>query len=127
MNEIMRAYVAELREMPSEKAADWLLQRYPRGGEAIILLEHISLRKSDYRRLAEHYLAGPPHAHDRAYRLFGHRLGLTRLVRVLAEAQGRDSRDADLLAYHLRPMLRDAKDAEELREATAFIDALATS
>jgi hypothetical protein len=126
MNETMRAQAAELRELPSGRAADWLLQRYPRGGEAIILLEHISLRKSDYRRLAEHYLVGPTHAHDRAYRLFGHRLGLTRLVRILGETQRRDSRDADLLAYHLRPMLRNAKNAEELRESTAFIDALAT-
>jgi len=113
--------------MSSEMAADWLLQHYPHGGEAIILLEHISLRKSDYHRLAEQYLAGPSHAHDRAYRLFRDRLGLTRLVRILGKAQDRDSRDADLLAYHLRPMLRDAKDAEELREATAFIDVLATS
>lgn len=127
MNETMRAYAAELRAMPSEEAADRLLQRYPRGGEAIILLEHISLRKSDYRRLAEHYLAGPTHSHDRAYRLFGSRLGLTELVRIIGETQGRDGRDADLLAYHLKPMLRDAKNAEELREATAFIAVLAAS
>ncbi|NIJ63431.1 hypothetical protein FHR20_000362 [Sphingomonas leidyi] len=127
MDEIMRGHAAELREMSSARAADWLLQRYPRGGEAIILLEHISLRKGDYRRLAEQYLAGPSHAHDRAYRLFRDRLGLTRLIRILGETQGRDSRDADLLAYHLRPMLRGAKDAKELREATAFVDALAAS
>tara|TARA_Y100000815_G_C13182675_1_gene439902 strand:+ start:425 stop:808 length:384 start_codon:yes stop_codon:yes gene_type:complete len=127
MNEAMRQHAAELRGMQSAQAADWLLQHYPRGGEGIILLEHISLSKSDYRRLAEHYLVGPSHAHDRAYRLFGHRLGLTGLIRILGETKGRDSRDADLLAYHLRPMLRNAKDAEELREATAFIDALAMS
>ncbi len=127
MNETMRTHAAELRAMPSEEAADWLLQRYPRGGDAIILLEHISLSKSHYRRLALHYLAGPSHAHDRAYRLFASRLGLSGLIRVLGETRDRDRRDADLLAYHLRPMLRDAKDTEELREATAFIDALATS
>jgi hypothetical protein len=112
--------------MPSETAADWLLQHYPFGGEGITLLKHVSLNRRDYRRLARNYLAGPSHAHDRAYRLFAHRLGLAGLVRVLGETQGRDGRDADLLAYHLRPMLGDAKDAEELREAAAFVDSLAS-
>lgn len=120
----MRAQAAELRRMRSETAADWLLQHYPSGGEGIILLEHVSLRGDDYRRLARHYLAGPSHAHDRAYRLFAHRLGLADLVRILGETRGRDGRDADLLAYHLRPMLRSAKNAEELREAAAFVDKL---
>src|SRR3954464_11854489 len=127
MNEIMRAHAVELRRMPSETAADWLLQHYPSGGEAITLLEHVSLRRGDYRRLAKHYLAGPSHAHDRAYRLFARRLGLAGVVRILGETHGRDGRDADLLAYHIRPMLEDAKDAEELREAAAFVDRLASS
>jgi len=126
MNKIMRALAVELRRTPSENAADWLLQHYPSGGEAITLLEHVSLRQGDYRRLATHYLAGPTHAHGRAYRLFAQRLGLAGLVRILGETQGRDGRDADLLAYHLRPMLEDAKDAEELREAAAFVDRLAS-
>jgi hypothetical protein len=125
MNETMHAHAAELRGMQSEQAADWLLLHYPSGGEGIILLEHVSLRRGDYRRLAKHYLAGPSHAHDRAYRLFARRLGLSGLIRILDETQCRDGRDGDLLAYHLRPMLRDAKDAEELREAAAFVDRLA--
>lgn len=124
MNETMRAEVAELRRMPSGAATDWLVQHYPSGGQAIELLEHTSLRRGDYRRLARHYLAGPSHAHGRAYRLFAQRLGLAELIRILGETQGRDPRDADLLAYHLRPMLNDAKDAEELRRAVAFIDRL---
>jgi hypothetical protein len=127
MNETMRAHAAELRRMPSEAAVDWLLQHYPACGEAITLLEHVSLRRGDYRRLAKHYLAGPSHAHDRAYRLFAQRLGLAGLIRILGETQRRNGRDADLLVHHLRPMLRDAKDAEELREAAAFVDSLASS
>lgn len=123
----MRAHVAELKNMQSEAAADWLLKHYPYpSGEGIILLEHVTLKTGDYHRLARHYLAGPSYAHDRAYRLFAHRLGLRRLIRVLDETQGRNGRDAELLAYHLRPMLRIAKDAEEWREAAAFVDRLAT-
>jgi len=122
----MRARAAELRSMPSEGAADWLLQHYPDGGEGIILLEHVSLRKGDYRRLARRYLAGPVHAHARAYRLFAQRIGVDELLRVLSETQGRSDRDADLLAYHLRPLLRDAKDAGDAREAASFIDGLAS-
>jgi hypothetical protein len=124
MDEIMRAHAAELRGMGSETAANWLLQRFPSGGEAINLLEHVSLRRCDYRRLADHYLAGPTHASDRAYRLFAQRLGLAGLVRVLGQTSSRDDRDANLLAYHLKPMLRDAKNADEVREAAAFVDRL---
>jgi hypothetical protein len=46
------------------------------------------------------------------------------LIRILDETPGRNGSDADLLAYHLKPLLRNAKDAEELREAEAFIDRL---
>lgn len=127
MNEEQRELAAELRSKPSDQIADWLLQRYPNGGEAIVLLEHVTLRKSDYRRLAARYLAGRSHAQDRAYRLFAQCLGLSGLIRILGETRHREARDADLLAYHLRPLLRHARNEQELREATAFVDALAES
>ena len=125
MNEEQRELAAELRSKPSDQIADWLLQHYPNGGEAIVLLEHVTLRKSDYRRLAARYLAGRSHADNRAYRLFAQYLGLSGLIRILGEARHREARDADLLAYHLRPLLRHARNEQELREATAFVDALA--
>lgn len=124
MNEEQRRLASELRGKSSGEAADWLLQHYPAGGEAIILLEHIALRKTDYRRLAKRYLAGKTHAHDRAYRLFAQRLGLTDMIRILGSTTNREPRDGDLLAYHLSPLLKHAKNGEELQEAATFLDAL---
>ena len=127
MNEGQRELAAELRSKTSEQIADWLLQHRPNGGEAIVLLEHVTLRKSDYQRLAARYLAGRCHANSRAYRLFAQRLGLGGLIRILSETRPCEARDADLLAYHLRPLLRLARNEQELREATAFVEALAES
>lgn len=126
MDETMRAHAAELRRMPSETAADWLIQHDPSGDIAITLLKHVSLRRGDYQRLAKHYLAGPTHADGRAYHLFAERLGLAGLIRILSEQKVRDCRDADLLAYHLGPILRDAKNVEESQEAAAFVESLAS-
>lgn len=119
----MRAKAAMLRGMSSKEAADWLKQHDEPRGSAIKLLEHVSLRKRDYRRLAVHFLSGRTHAHAGAYRLFALRLGLKELVRTLAETP-RSEGDAALLAYHLRPMLEDAKDDEERQEATAYVNRL---
>ena len=124
MNEEQRELTAELRSKPSDQIADLLLQRYPNGGEAIVLLEHVTLHKSGYRRLAARYLAGRPHAQNSAYRLFAQRLGLSGLIRILGETKNREARDGALLAYHLRPLMCHARNEQELREAIAFIDAL---
>jgi len=126
MNDQMRKITAELRAKPSGEAADWLLQHYP-GAEAIALLEHLSLRKDDNRRLASHYLAGPTHANDRAYRVFARQLGLSELVRILGDNEERNGRDAELLAYHLSPLLFEARDAEEQRTVGEFVESLGSS
>ena len=127
MNEEQRKLATELRGKPSDQIADWLLQHYPKGGEAIVLLEHVTLRKRDYRRLAARYLAGRSHSHNRAYRLFAQHLGLSGLIRILGETQNREARDADLLAYHIKPLLRLAQNEQELREAIDFMEELALS
>jgi hypothetical protein len=124
MDEMMRAQAAELRKMPSSDAADWLLQHYPRGGEGIILLEHISLRKADTRRLAEQYLSGAPFAQDRPYRVFSKLLGLPGLIRILRATPTRTASDADLLAYHLEPLIRQAQDDESRQSGSAFLTGL---
>lgn len=127
MNDELRKVAADLQAKPSGEAADWLLQHYPSGGDAIALLEHLSLRKADTRRLASHYLGGATHANTRAYRLFAERLGLGELVGVLAETDRRSARDGDLLAYHLRPLVDETRDPEERRTAAAFLASLASS
>ena len=123
----MRAHAAELRNMASSAAADWLLQHYPRGGEGIILLEHISLRKADSRRIAEQYLSGPTAAHDRPYRVFAKLLGLPGLISVLRACSTRSAKDADLLAYHLKPLIRDTHDEESQRTGLAFLASLSAT
>jgi|SRR6218665_115042 len=127
MNEAMRAEAADLRKMASSEAANWLLEHYPQGGEGIILLEHVSLRKADTRRIAEQYLAGATAAHDRPYRVFAKLLGLSGLVRVLRTNATRSARDADLLAYHLEPLIREAQDMESRRTGQSFLASLSSS
>jgi hypothetical protein len=128
MNEEMRRCAAELRTKSSGEAADWLLTRYPaegaHWGEALTLLEHVSLRKNDVRKLASNYLKRSPFAQDRPYRLFAKLLGLEELLSILLERLPTDQRGADLLLYHLRPMLDAAETDEECRAASEFLAAL---
>lgn len=126
MDEMMRAQAAELRKMPSSAAADWLLQHYPRGGEGIILLEHISLRKADTRRIAKQYLSGAPFAQDRPYRIFAKLLGLSELIRILGVSPTRTANDAELLAYHLEQLIRQSQDDESRQSGSAFLTSLRT-
>jgi len=124
MNEAMRAQAVNLRSMASADAANWLLEQYPRSNEGIVLLEHLSLRRSDTERLARAYLAGPTWTNGRPYRLFAQRLGLNGLVRLLDERKDRDGRDNELLRYHLEPIVRDCPSIEDQREAADFVASL---
>ena len=110
VNDELRARAKELREMAAVDAAEWLVEEYHRGGNVIVLLEHVSLRKADYLRLADLYLSGATLAHGRPYRLFAERLGLEKFTDLIARTGPRSPRDASLLAYHLRAILSDAWD-----------------
>ncbi|QDP19032.1 hypothetical protein [Sphingomonas xanthus] len=128
MNEEMRKAAADLRTMPSAEATDWLIARYPVGssdwGSALTLLDHVSLRKQDNRRLATHYLGASPFAHDRPYRVFEKLLGLSELLAIISLSMPANERDADLLMYHLRPLLDCADTDEERRAASEFLEAI---
>lgn len=130
MDEKMCALAAELRMMSSEVAADWLLTRYSferrDWGDALVLIDHITLRKIDLRKLASYYLSGNTYAHDRPYRLFAKRLGLTETLRILLAALPANPRELGLLMYHLKPLLDAAEDEDERRAASEFTAALKT-
>ena len=57
----MRTAAAELRKRPSKDVADWLMARYPMDscawGNALILLNNVSVRKSDFKPLASNISA----------------------------------------------------------------------
>jgi hypothetical protein len=129
MDEEMRRTAADLRATPSKEAADWLMARYPVGtsewGKALILLNHVSVRKADLRRLACHYLNRAPYAQDRPYRVFAKLLGLKELLAVLAERPPSNEPDTNLLLYHLRPILGSAETADDCRAVTEFMAVLA--
>jgi hypothetical protein len=99
--------------MPSAEAADWILDTYPAGqpdwGEAILLMEHVSLRRADWERLARHYLTMGPYAQDRPYRLFLRMLGVPRFVEIMQQCVAGGSDRLDLLRYHLEPLFRDVQ------------------
>lgn len=111
-----------LRLMPSEEAADWLLHHHPLGspdwGRALQLMEHLSLRRADWTRLARHYLSNAPYAQDRPYRLFARALGTRRFLAVLAQVLPTSSDRYDLLRYHLEPLFRDAQGQDRAAVGT---------
>lgn len=128
MDERMREMAAELRSKPSSEAVDWLLSRYPlenaEWGNALTLIDHISLRADDARRLASYYLSRAPYASDRPYRIFARALGLRRLLDVLGQSLPIAETDRDLLLYHLRPLFEASTSNRERNAISAFMDRL---
>src|SRR5262245_53445049 len=132
MNEEMRKHAAELRKLPSGEIAKWLMTEYPlesaHWGDALILLEHVSLKKNDAGAIARYYLSGLPHASDRAYRVFVKLLSLDGLIDVVQEYLPTDRSRRDLLFYHLDPIIREhARSAEHVRMARLALDSQPSS
>jgi hypothetical protein len=120
MNPDLRIEAAELRQKSSKAATDWLLTRYPVGsadwGNALTLLEHISLRHADRMVTARHYLSRIPYASDRPYRVFAKLLQLDDLVRVLSDSLPTAPEDRKLVRYHVEPVLRGMDGSESAKE-----------
>ncbi len=64
MDERQKVLCAQFVKMGSEQAAEWLINRYPVDsidyGEALLLIPHRSWRRSDQKRLAQHYFRKLP-------------------------------------------------------------------
>ena len=126
MNENDRAELATLRALSSSEAADYLLQKYPRGGTALVLLPHLSWKVSDQRRLASAYLANLPHANPRAYEAFASFMPLKNFIEAIKEhLPGRQTDRTGLLSYYLVPILHDqAKNDDDKQLVRSFVTEL---
>jgi hypothetical protein len=121
MDQHIRSMVADLRKMSSGEAADWLMARYPADceniGEALDVASHLSWKKADQLRLAEHYLGRLPFANAKPYQALASIMPVHRLVAVLKERIPSDESRRDLLWYLAGPVLTGAVKTARDREA----------
>lgn len=126
MNQHIRSTAAELRKMNSGEAADWLMTQYPADsaniGEALDIASHLSWKKADQLRLAEHYLGRLPFANARPYRALASVMPVHRLIAVLKKRIPSDESRRDLLWYLAGPVLtRAVKTAQDQEAVQAFM------
>lgn len=126
MDQRLRSAVNDLRKMGSSEAADWLMAHYPvdsgSAGEALIMASHLSWKKADQLRLADHYLSKLPFASARPYEVFASMLPVHRLVAILKDRIPSEEADRDLLWYYAGPVLtRAAKTAQDHEAVQALM------
>jgi hypothetical protein len=132
IDERLRLILSDLRKKGSSEVADWLMQHYPAGslgsGEAIILLAHLSLKRADQARLAEHYLSRLPFASARPYETFASFMQVRQLVQIMRKYVPDDQQGKQLLEYYAAPVLnRAAKNAEDHEAVQRFLAELKTT
>jgi hypothetical protein len=112
--------VNDLRKMASSEAAEWLIEQYPVGsanwGDAIGIMAHLSWKKADQARLADHYLSRLPFASAKPYEVFASFMNISRLVDILRKNAPSGVSDRNLLEYHAGPVLVRAAHTPEDRE-----------
>ncbi|KQW82986.1 hypothetical protein [Brevundimonas sp. Root1279] len=125
MDAELRREAATLRIMGSEKAAEYLIQHYPRGsrrsGDALVLVQHLSWRVADQMRLARHYLGGQPHASARVFEAFASFMSLRSFAQAVRDVWPERPDDQQLFRYNLGTAIRKYETSEA---NTAVIDAL---
>ena len=120
MDEHLRTILSELRSKGSSEAADWLSQHYPassaNSGEAFTIIPHLSWKKPDQKRLADHYLSGLPFASARPYEAFASFMRVPLLIEIMRKYLPASDRK-QLFEYHVAPVLTRAAKTPEDREA----------
>ena len=110
----------ELRAMESGQAASWLIKSYPLNnpgyGDAFQLLKARSWKRNDQLRLARYYLQKAPFASEKPYEIFISFMSIKLFILVPREFPPKSKADADLLIYHLRPVLQKVAKTAEQRE-----------
>lgn len=116
MDNRLKTIAAELGQMTSAQAADWLISTYPvdqpEYGDAVTLIPHRSWKRSDQLRLARHYLQKIPFASARPYEVFASFMSFELFVGAIREQLPSSRADIDLLLYHLSPVLKKAAKTE---------------
>lgn len=101
--------VTELRKISSDQAADWVLLNYPLTNPdywiGLELISHLSWKRSDQVRLAQHYLKRLPFASAKPYEIFASFMSLGIFLRTIHENLPEAKHDKELLLYHLSPIL----------------------
>lgn len=120
MDERLKAVLSDLRNKGSSEAADWLIGHYPAGGansgEAFTIISHLSWKRSDQQRLADHYLSGLPFASARPYEVFASFMKVPLLIEIMRKYLPTGDR-RQLFEYHAAPVLTRAAKTPEDREA----------
>ena len=120
MDERLRTVVSDLRNKGSSEAADWLTEHYPAGGansgEAFTIISHLSWKKPDQQRLADHYLSSLPFASARPYEVFASFMKVPLLIEIMRKYLPLGDR-RQLFEYHAAPVLTRAAKTPEDREA----------
>ena len=111
MDERQKVLCAQFVKMGSEQAAEWLINRYPVDsidyGEALLLIPHRSWRRSDQKRLAQHYFRKLPFSGAGGYETF---------LECARERLPMSASDASLLLYYLTPVLNKFAKNESDRQ-----------
>lgn len=109
MNDIIKKQIVIIKLMDSEDAATWLMETYPiddpEYGNAIILLNHRSWKKSDQIRLARHYFRKIPFASSKPYEVFASFMSISNFIKIINEYLPKKKADLNLLIYLLEPVL----------------------
>ncbi|HCE9916431.1 TPA: hypothetical protein OW432_001988 [Pseudomonas aeruginosa] len=120
MDERQKVLCAQLVKMGSEQAAEWLINRYPVDsidyGEALLLIPHRSWRRSDQKRLAQHYFRKLPFSGAGGYEAFASFMSVKTFLDCVRERLPMSASDASLLLYYLTPVLNKFAKNESDRQ-----------
>ena len=110
MNEAQRNACNHIRMLDSERAADWLIERYsignPNSGEVFKVMPHRSWEKRDQIKLADYFLKDLPHRSGKGYEAFLSFMSIPAFIGVLRRNVPLAQNDKDLLTYYIGPILR---------------------
>ncbi|HEK9095786.1 hypothetical protein [Pseudomonas aeruginosa] len=120
MDERQKVLCEQLVKMGSEQAAEWLINRYPVDsidyGEALLLIPHRSWRRSDQKRLAQHYFRKLPFSGAGGYEAFASFMSVKTFLDCVRERLPMSASDASLLLYYLTPVLNKFAKNESDRQ-----------
>lgn len=125
MDAEVRQEAAQLRQMGSQEAADYLIEHLSANGwqaaRALILVQHVSWSPGDQVRLARHFLARHPQASSRPLEAFASFMSFKNFAEVVSEVWPTDQGDADLFRYYLGGVLTKYETCAENKTAIAAL------
>lgn len=103
-----------IRNLGSREAAEWLITNFNyeagNAGEAFLVMQHRSWRKSEQKKLADYYLKNLPHRSDRGYKALLKIMALPTFIDAVSRCLPDGGEHPGLMAYHLRPLLKSHPD-----------------